>query len=102
MADTSRVQRWREGKRKEGLKAVTVWLTTEEELRLKDLALQRQCSPSALMQQALAQFASPPSPGISTATGTPQMRELIRAEMTAMQAEAAPVTDTVTAVVTAT
>jgi hypothetical protein len=26
MTDTSRVQRWREGKRKEGLKAVTVWL----------------------------------------------------------------------------
>ena len=45
MAETNRVQRWREGKRQEGLKAVTVWLTTEEELRLKDLALQRQCSP---------------------------------------------------------
>ena len=79
MAETSRVQRWREGKRQEGLKAVTVWLTTEEELRLKDLALQRQCSPSALMQHALAQFASHTPPGISTATDTSQIRELIRA-----------------------
>jgi len=35
MAETNRVQRWREGKRKEGLKAVTVWLTTAEELPLR-------------------------------------------------------------------
>ena len=102
MAETNRVQRWREGKRQEGLKAVTVWLTTEEELRLKDLALQRQCSPSALMQQALAQFASHPSPGISTATDTSQIRELIRAELAQVQAEATSVTDAVTEAVTAT
>ena len=102
MAETNRVQRWREGKRKEGLKAVTVWLTTAEELRLKDLALQRQCSPSALMQHALAQFASQTPPGISTATDTSQIRELIRTELTAMQAEATSVTDTVTEAVTAT
>ena len=102
MAETNRVQRWREGKRQEGLKAVTVWLTTAEELRLKDLALQRQCSPSALMQHALAQFASQTPPGISTATDTSQIRELIRTELTAMQAEATSVTDTVTEAVTAT
>ena len=102
MAETNRVQRWREGKRQEGLKAVTVWLTTEEELRLKDLALQRQCSPSALMQQALAQFASHTPPSISTATDTSQIRELIRAELAQVQAEATPVTDTVTDAVTAT
>jgi predicted transcriptional regulator len=99
--DTSRVQRWREGKRKAGLKAVTVWLTTEEELRLKDLALQWHCSPSALMQQALAQFSSQTPPGISIATDASQIRELIRAELTTMQAETVPVTDTVTEVVTA-
>ena len=102
MAETSRVQRWREGKRQEGLKAVTVWLTTEEELRLKDLALQRHCSPSALMQQALAQFASHTPPGISTATDTSQIRELIRAELAQVQAEATSVTDAVTEAVTAT
>ena len=102
MAETSRVQRWREGKRQEGLKAVTVWLTTEEELRLKDLALQRHCSPSALMQQALAQFASQTPPGISTATDTSQIRELIRAELAQVQAEATSVTDAVTEAVTAT
>jgi hypothetical protein len=33
MSDSSRVQRWREGKRQHGLKAVTVWLTQEEELQ---------------------------------------------------------------------
>jgi len=102
MTDTSRVQRWREGKRKEGLKAVTVWLTTEEELRLKDLALQWHCSPSALVQQALAQFSSHILPGISTPTDTTQIRELIRAELSAMHAEAAPATETVTEAVTAT
>ena len=102
MAETNRVQRWREGKRKEGLKAVTVWLTTAEELRLKDLALQRQCSPSALMQHALAQFASQTPPGISTATDTSQIRELIRAELAQVQAEATSVTDAVTEAVAAT
>jgi len=100
MADTSRVQRWREGKRKEGLKAITIWLTTEEELRLKDLALQWHCSPSALVQQALAQFSAHTPPGISTTTDTSQIRELIRAEFVAMQAEKIAVTDTVTEVVT--
>jgi hypothetical protein len=55
MAD-NRTQQWREAKRKAGLKAVTVWLTTEQEGRLKDLALTWHCSPSELMQHALAQF----------------------------------------------
>ncbi len=45
MTDTNRVQRWREAKRQEGKKAMTIWLTGEEELRLKDLALQWHCSP---------------------------------------------------------
>jgi hypothetical protein len=102
MANTNRVQRWREGKRKEGLKAVTVWLTMEEDLRLKDLALQWHCSPSALMQQALAQFLSPTASNISAATDTSQIRELIRAELAQVQAEAASVTDTVTESVTET
>jgi len=100
MSEPSRVQRWREGKRQHGLKALTIWLTTEEELRLKDLALQWHCSPSALVQQALAQFAPQTAPGISTATDLSQIRELIRAEFLALQADKLDVTDTVTEVVT--
>jgi hypothetical protein len=100
MPETNRVQRWREGKRQHGLKAVTIWLTSEEELRLKDLALQWHCSPSALVQQALAQFAPQTTPGISTATDLSQIRELIRAEFLAMQTEKTTVTDTVAEVVT--
>jgi len=102
MTDTSRVQRWRDGKRQQGLKAVTIWLTTEEELRLKDLALQWHCSPSALVQQALAQFSPQTAPGISTVTDVSQIRELIRAEFLAMQGEKTAATDTVTEVVTET
>jgi hypothetical protein len=102
MPETSRVQRWREEKRQQGLKAVTVWLTQEEELRLKELALQRHCSPSALVQQALAQFSPQTPPSISTETDTKRIRELIKAELVAMQAEKTTITDTVTEVVTET
>jgi hypothetical protein len=102
MADTSRVQRWRKDKRDQGLKAVTIWLTQEEELRLKDLALQYHCSPSALVQQALAQFSPQTPPSISTETDTKRIRELIKAELVAMQAEKTTITDTVTEVVTET
>jgi hypothetical protein len=102
MSDNSRVQRWREDKRQQGLKAVTIWLTSEEELRLKDLALQWHCSPSAVMQQALAQVAPQATPGIGTETDMSQIRELIKAEFLAMQTEKTTVTDTVTAVVTET
>jgi hypothetical protein len=100
MPETNRVQRWRQDKRQHGLKAVTVWLTAEEELHLKDLALQWHCSPSAVIQHALAQVAPQIAPGISTATDMSQIRELIRAEFLAMQGEKNAVTDTVTEVVT--
>jgi hypothetical protein len=108
MPKINRVQRWREGKRQQGLKAVTIWLTPDEELRLKDMALQWHCSPSAVMQQALAQFSPQTPSGISTETDMSQIRELIRAEFLAMQAEKTAVTDvtdvteTVTEVVTET
>ena len=102
MTKTSRVQRWREGKRQHGMKAVTIWLTEEEELRLKDIALQWHCSPSVVIQQALAQV-SPQTPSrISTETDMSQIRELIRAEFLAVQAAQPPPTETVTEVVTAT
>src|SRR5215211_7764904 len=100
MSDTNRVQRWREDKRQHGLKAVTIWLTAEEELRLKDLALQWHCSPSAVIQHALTQGAPQTAPGIGTATDLSQIRELIRAEFLAMQAEKTTVTETVAEVVT--
>ena len=102
MSETSRVQRWREGKRQHGLKAVTIWLTTEEELCLKDLALQWHCSPSAVMQRALAQVVTSPSSQHSSPPDTLQLRELIREELAALEAEQAPVTETVTEVVTET
>jgi hypothetical protein len=66
MTETSRVQRWREGKRKEGLKAVTIWVTTEEERRLKDLATTWHCSPSAFVQHALAAY----DPGVPQSLST--------------------------------
>jgi hypothetical protein len=59
MPTESRVKRWRENKREQGLKHVSVWLTDEEELRLKDLALQWHCSPSQVMQRALAHVGAP-------------------------------------------
>jgi hypothetical protein len=102
MSDTKRVQRWREEKRQHGLKAVTIWLTTEEELRLKDLALQWHCSPSTLVQHALAQVSTSAPPRHSSPPDTSQIRELIRAELDARQAELGPVTATVTDTVTAT
>ncbi len=37
MPEESRIKRWRANKHEQGLKHVSVWLTPEEELRLKDL-----------------------------------------------------------------
>jgi len=112
MPDTNRVQRWRDAKRQAGLQAVTVWLTTSEELRLKDAAVQERCSPSevlqrafaqyqardpssigtvpdtsliqVLIQDALAQWQPPNQSGISNPTETSQLRQLIREELAAM------------------
>jgi len=102
MSVTKRVQRWREAKRQHGLKGVMVWLTEQEEMRLKDLALQQHCSPSAIVQQALAQFTPRTMPGISNDTDIAQLRQLIREELAAMLPLQAPVTDTVTVADTAT
>jgi hypothetical protein len=123
MPEPSRVQRWRETKRQQGLKAVTIWLTPEEELRLKDRALQWHCSPSAVMQRALAQVTTSTPSHNSSPPDTSQMRELIQEELATLHAETAemqtelaatqaalaavqeaqyPPTDTVTEVVTET
>jgi hypothetical protein len=92
MSENSRVKRWRDAKRQHGLKAVTIWLTGEEELRLKDLALQWHCSPSTVVQRALAQISTSSSPQHSSPADTLLIREIIRAELAAMQAEQARVT----------
>jgi predicted transcriptional regulator len=100
MPESNRVQRWREAKRQAGLRAVTIWLTHAEELRLKDLAATWHCSPSAMVQQALAQFTPAALPGISAATDTTLLRQLIREELAAMQATLAPATATATVIPT--
>ncbi len=102
MTDTNRVQRWREAKRQAGKKAVTVWLTSEEELRLKDTALTWHCSPSEMMQRAWAHFHPDHPQHISAETDTLQIRQLIREELVAMQAALVSVTDTVMDTVTVT
>jgi hypothetical protein len=70
----SRVARWRQRLRERGLKAVTVWLSVDEELRVKDLATTWHTTPSAIMQQALAQFhpGQPPRLSHDTETATRQ------------------------------
>ena len=84
MQKESRVQRWRANKRDQGLRQVSVWLTPEEELRLKDLAMQWHCSPSEVMQQALAQVHRAPQAENSSPTDTLQIRTLILAELAAL------------------
>src|SRR5262245_54966682 len=75
---TTRVARWRQRLRDEGKAALTIRLTTDEKLRLEDLARTWHTSPSALIQQVLAQF-QPTQPARSaTDTDTSQLRLLIR------------------------
>jgi hypothetical protein len=86
MSEDSRVKRWRDTKRQRGQKALTIWLTEAEEMRLKDLALQAHCSPSALIQQALSQFTHTTSLEHSSPPDTSLIRQLIREELATMQA----------------
>jgi hypothetical protein len=85
MSENSRVKRWREAKQQRGLQAVTIWLTSEEELRLKDLALQWHCSPSAVMQQALAEVGRSMPQDIGRDTDTLPIRQIMQEELAAMQ-----------------
>jgi hypothetical protein len=96
MSESTRVQRWRDAKRQHGLKALTVWLSDAEELRLKDAAATFHCSPSEMMQRAWSAFQPGQPSSISNHTDTLQIRQLIREELAAMQAIERPVTDTVT------
>src|SRR4029453_3914525 len=92
MSAESRIQRWGHGKRQQGLKAVTIWLTVEEEHRLKDLALTYHCAPSELVQQALAQFRPATPAHLSNVTDRELIREVVREELAAMQAASPAVT----------
>ena len=96
MSETARVQRWREAKRQQGLKPCTVWLTPEEELRLKGLAAQQRCAPSTIIQEALAQYQPAKQSSISTVSDTELFRDMIRAEIGAMHAASTHATATVT------
>jgi hypothetical protein len=84
MSQESRIKSWRANKRAQGLQHVSVWLTPEEELRLKDLAIQWHCSPSQVMQRALAQLGTTLPPEHSIPTDTLQIRRLILAELEAL------------------
>jgi predicted transcriptional regulator len=82
----SRVARWRERLRQGGKKAITVWLSAEEELRLKDLAVQWHTSPSEIMQHALAQFHPGRPPSLSDASETTQQQHSAMADSSQIQA----------------
>jgi hypothetical protein len=69
MDPVARTQAWRKQRRDEGKRAITVWLSAEDERRVKDLAAAWRCSPSTIMQQALAHF-HPDQPPRLTPTDT--------------------------------
>ena len=84
MSDTDRVQRWRKRQREDGKEPMTIWLSHDEKLRLEDLAQTWHCSPSTLVQQALAQY-HPGSPAVSgTLADTAQVRTLVADIVAAM------------------
>src|SRR4249919_2361549 len=80
MAETTpRVQRWRQRLTDEEKEALTIYLAHDEKRRLEDLAHTWRCSPSEIVQQALATFhpGSPavPGPVADTARGRALIRE---------------------------
>ncbi len=85
MSESARVQRWRDAKRQKGLKPCTLWLTADEESLLKDLAAKRRCSPTEIMQQALAYFHTGKPPVTAIVTDIEQLREMIQAEIATLQ-----------------
>ena len=97
MSASQRVQAWRQRMREEGKEPMTIWLGREDKLRLEDLARLWRCSPSALVQQALANF-HPTNPYVTaTKTDTAQLRALIQGEIAASPHVTATVTATVAA-----
>ena len=70
----SRVARWRERLQQAGKKAVTLWLPSETERRLKEIATTWHCSPSEVVQHALDQFHPGLPSRLSNDTKTSQIR----------------------------
>lgn len=97
MSESDRVQRWRQRQREAGKKPRTIWLTDEENLRLEDMALTRRCSPSELVQQALALLRGESLPVTDIVTDTEQIRAIVQQELAQTHIGTATVTDTVTA-----
>jgi hypothetical protein len=87
----NRVKRWRDVKRQRGMKSLTVWFSTEQEARLKDLAATWHCSPSDVLQQIFDQYQPVQTHGNGSVPDTDLIRQLVRealqAERAAMQAE---------------
>src|SRR5215471_8558612 len=96
MSASQRVQAWRQRMREEGKESMTIWLGREDKLRLEDLARLWRCSPSALVQQALANFHPPNQHVTAIETDTEQLRELIQGEIAVSPHITATVTETVT------
>ena len=76
MSERARVQRWRQRQREAGKERLTIWLTTAEKLHLEDMALTRHCSPSELIQQALAHLRGESLPVTDTVIDTEQLRSV--------------------------
>ena len=98
MSDTGRVARWRQRMRDEGKEPMTIWLSRDEKLRLEDLARTWRGTPSAMVEQALAQF----RPGSPSVTATVPDTEQLRVLMQEALLETTAVTELVTDIVTAT
>ena len=81
MSESERVQRWRQRQREAGKEPLTIWLTTAEKLHLEDMALSRHCSPSELVQQALAHLRGESLSVTATVTDTEQIRALVQQEL---------------------
>ena len=97
MSASQRVQAWRQRMREEGKEPMTIWLGHEDKLRLEDLARDWRCSPSALVQQALANFHFLNLHVTATGTDTERLRALIQGEIAVSPHVAATVTETVAA-----
>lgn len=97
MSESARVQRWRQRQREAGKEPLTIWLTSAEKLHLEDMALTRHCSPSELVQHALAHLRGESPPVTDTVTDTEQIRAIVQHELTRTHTVTDTVTDTVTA-----
>ena len=97
MSESQRVQAWRQRMREEGKEPMTIWLGREDKLRLENLARLWRCSPSVLVQQALANFHPTSLYVTAIETDTEQLRALIQGEIAASPSVTATVTETVAA-----